>query len=186
MDRRVFAEEGPKQGESFPKTGSSGFEQGERTVHAPIAFVSSEYAVSATLPFQVDAPLPEECQNMIGMWPDNKSQLLAELMGHITAETEDKVLSLSPVDQVSIAFCFTVTMPVDKDLWDHYVDSFITRLLRLRGHTESPTNSMTMIAAEGARSIILQFVLGGMSSIMAGLLTSVLKKIVPQIHKDVE
>jgi hypothetical protein len=142
--------------------------------------------MSATLPFQVDAPLPEECQNMIGMWPDNKKQFLPELMGHLSGPTEEKVLSLSPVDQVSIAFCFTVTMPVDKDLWDHYVDSFITRLLRLRGQTESPTNSMAMVAAEGARSITVQFVLRGMSSIMAGLLTSVLKKIVPHIHKDVE
>jgi hypothetical protein len=36
-----------------------------RRTHA-FAFVSSDYAMSATWPFQVDAPLPEECQNMIG------------------------------------------------------------------------------------------------------------------------
>ena len=147
--------------------------------------VSTEFPVPGLELFKVISnPV---CQKMMTMWPDHKSDFISTFLSCVDDTTADRITALSPQDQVGLAFCFMMNASADDAAYNNrLVNVWLQRMEAMRGMTISSSCSPSKKVLQHGTSISVQFVLGGMPTVMAGTLMSVLFLTLPRMHPNVK
>ena len=132
----------------------------------------------------VSAPAPDICLRLNACWPGDKSALIASLMEVLDEDTTEALMELEPCYQAAVACTFMLTASQDKS-WSSFTRSLVDRFLRRRGVHKPETSPLTRTSRGQTTAINVQFVLSGLSSIMAGTLMSVMQKTIPQMHQQI-
>ena len=148
---------------------------------APASFVHGDVAG------QVGTRPAEEAIAMRRYWPTDKSSLIQTLADILDEDVQEPFLSLDPEDQCAMSFAFMLTAahgdtPGSKNL---LVKTWLERLGSLQGSDNRVLVKNPSLSAGGTK-VHVQLILAGMPSITAGTLVSVLAKVAPTLHRDMD